>query len=62
MTDKFRFLDDGYDNWYMVPEELCTKFKKIIKDGGDDNWDEFDLKFQVYRCKCPSDYLVTLCN
>jgi len=54
MRYKFARDDDGH--WYLIPVYQAEMFYKILHEGEDDCWCEFNNSFGEYRCDHPTDY------
>ena len=56
MSTRYKFVRDDDCHWYLIPEELDSKFYWSLKEGSDDCYAEFCSTFDEYRIDSPCDY------
>lgn len=54
MRYKFARDDDGH--WFLIPVELNAEFYRLLEQGEDDLWAEFNNKFEEYTSNNPCSY------
>lgn len=53
---RLSFMSDGDGHWYLIPIDRVDKFNKMLEEGEDDSYCEFNNEFYDRMCNHPSSY------
>jgi len=53
---KYKFLSDDDGHWFIVPLDMVELFNKMLEEGEEDYWCEFNNTFGKYWADHPSSY------
>lgn len=57
---RYKFKNDGDGHWFLIPVELDAEFNRLLHEGENDYYAEFNNKFEEFYTGCsPSSYTFT---